>query len=275
MSRTIVRALGTIWALWIFLTAALLLAPFHIALRLTGLRSTWMPRLFHRIVCGALGVRVEVRGVRAVATPTLFVVNHVSWLDIFVLGAQLPAAFVAKSEVAAWPLVGLLARLQPTLFVRRDDRRGAARQAGDLARLLRAHGAAVLFAEGTSSDGSQVLPFRTSLFGAVVDVPGLRIQPVSLAYVGLSGAPVTAANRDTVAWYGDMTLAPHLFALAGETRIDAALLLHPPFVPGVDRKALAQRCETLVRAGCETLRASGGHSARRSGDWIRQASSSH
>lgn len=210
-----------------------------------------MPRLFHRVVCRALRVRIVVRHPATWTGPVLYVCNHVSWLDIFVLGSQLPAAFVAKSEVRRWPLVGWLSQLQPTLFVTRDDIHGARSQARALADMLVRHGRVILFAEGTSTDGSHVLPFKSALFDGLGQLPDLQIQPITLAYTALSGQPLTATNRDRVAWYGDMTLPPHLFRLAGERRIDVALDFHMAFPAAAepDRKALARRCEAIVRAG--------------------------
>ncbi len=242
---------GTAFALGTFLAGAVLLTPAHLLSRLRRSDSFRITRIFHSLVCRALRVRVVVSGQAGASRPTLYVSNHVSWLDIYVLGSLLSGAFVAKSEVRRWPLVGALARLQPTVFVDRDDRRGARRQSEALARALGRHGGAILFAEGTSSDGSAVLPFKSALFAALDQAPGLMIQPVSLAYTELSGVAVSAANRDRVAWYADMTLAPHLFLLAGESRVGAAVEFHPPFLLNgpVDRKALAKRCEAAVRAG--------------------------
>lgn len=246
---------GTTFALGCFVCGALVLTPVHLLLRSYPRTAPWTPRLFHHLICRALRVEVRRRGLPAEGAPILYVANHVSWLDIFVLGGELPAAFVAKSEVKHWPLVGWLARLQPTLFVERDDLRGARAQARALAEILRRHGRVILFAEGTSTDGTHVQPFKSALFEGLAEVPGLRIQPLSLAYSALSGTPVSDANRDRVAWYADMRLPPHLFGLAGERSITVDLDYSPAF-PASDepsRKAMGRRAEAAVRAGHQRL----------------------
>lgn len=246
---------GTAFALGCFAGGAMILTPVQLLLKWHPRTAAWTPRLFHNLVCRALRVEIRCDGLPAKGAPILFVANHVSWLDIFVLGSQLPAAFVAKSEVKHWPLVGWLARLQPTLFVERADPRGARAQALALADILHRHGRAILFAEGTSTDGTHVLPFKSALFEGLAEVPGLQIQPLSLAYAALSGAPVSDANRDRVAWYADMTLPPHLFGLAGERSITVDLDFSPAFPArdAADRKALAYRAEGAVRAGHQRL----------------------
>ncbi len=248
---------GTVRALGTFLLVAAAMAPLHLMLRQGRRTAAWAPRIVHQHVCRALDVTAHVHGTPHAQGPVLYVANHVSWLDIFVLGSLLPAAFVAKSEVRAWPLVGWLARLQPTLFVVRADRRAARAQAEALGEMLISHGAAILFAEGTSTDGSGVAAFKTALFAALHGVPGLRIQPLTIAYTSLSGQPVDAQNRDRVAWYDDMTLPPHLYGLAGETEIGVDLMFHTAFEPeaGADRRAIAHRCETEVRRGHAALTA--------------------
>lgn len=212
-----------------------------------------IPVLFHRAVLSALGVRVHVRGRPVASGPVLMTANHVSWLDIPVLSAIVPVSFVAKAEVAGWPLIGTFARLQRTVFVDRTRRTDTARTARRIAERIGRGEAMVLFAEGTSSDGNRVLPFRSALVGAAhaaMRDEEVLVQPVAIAYTRLAGMPMGRQFRPRAAWYGDMELAPHLAWILGRGTFDVEVTFCTPIgVDSVaDRKSLARRAETAVRA---------------------------
>lgn len=221
-----------------------------VALRLPTRRT--IPVLYHRLVLALIGVRVRVVGAPAPTRPLLIVANHVSWLDILVLGSRLPLCFVAKSEVARWPGIGLLAKLQRTIFVDRTSRTATGRVAGEMAARMNDGDPVVLFAEGTSSDGNRVLPFRSALIGAARQGMGeeegamAAIQPLAIAYVGLSGLPVGRAGRPHLAWYGDMDLAPHLMEVLRRGGVEVELRFGAPLAAS-GRKAAAQEAERAVR----------------------------
>jgi len=205
-------------------------------------------RIVSRLCLAIVGLRWRVRG-RPMRGPGAVVANHASWLDILALNAALCVVFVAKSDVAGWPGIGPMARLSGTLFVVRRGREAAA-QTAQLSRRLAAGQRLALFAEGTSTDGQRVLPFKPTLFAAFADpqLPsGLQLQPVSLRYT-----PPPGADPRFYGWWGDMPLGPHLLAVLAAPRHGAVtVILHDP-VPvaaGADRKALAARCEAAVRAG--------------------------
>lgn len=236
---------------------ALLLLPFQAAgILLNSRLQRIVPNLFHRAACAVIGVRITQIGERTRESPSLILSNHASWLDIIVLGAIAPVVFVAKSEVANWPLFGWLAKLQRTVFVERERRHktgDAARAMGD--RLLGGD-AVVLFPEGTSSDGIRVLPFRSALIGSVHHAIGdsthhdrVTVQPVSLAYVRYGGVPVGRALRDKVAWYGDVDLIPHLLGVFSSGAVDVTVSWGEPIGYGMtaNRKEIARDAENAVR----------------------------
>ena len=139
------------------------------------------------MLCKLLQIRVRVTGERVHDRPALFISNHVSWADILVIGSIVPVAFVSKSEVADWPLVGTTARLQRTVFVDRSRRHQTGDAIAEIVKRLADGTSVVLFAEGTSSDGNRVLPFRSALVGAVKEAgsraeSGILIQPMSICY---------------------------------------------------------------------------------------------
>jgi len=200
-------------------------------------------------VCGwalfCLGLRCERRGT-VWSGPTLIAANHVSWLDILVIGAVARTTFVAKAEVASWPGIGALARATGTVFVRRD-RRDALGQAALLANRVAQGACLCLFPEGTSTDGLRVLPFRSALFAAFLRpaiAPHVVVQPASIAY----RAPA-AEGAAFYGWWGDMALAPHLFRVLSVARQgQVRVTLHKPLSPKEfsDRKALAAAVRSAV-----------------------------
>lgn len=209
--------------------------------------------LWHRAIIHALGVKSIFSGTVATGS-VLYVCNHLSWLDIPVLGSRLHASFVAKSEVGAMPFVGFLARFQPTIYVERERRSRASEQSGTIRQRLVAGDNVILFPEGTSGDGVQVLPFKSALF-AVAEDESVRIQPVSLAYTHLNGMPITRHRRPDIAWIGDMRFGPHAVDFMRLGRTDAAIIYHPPVrrADFSDRKALARYCQEQVAQGYQQL----------------------
>lgn len=215
-----------------------------------------IPVLYHRIVCALLDVHVTVVGTKIDERPLLIVSNHVSWLDISVISSVTPVVFVAKQEVAGWPLFGLLAKLQRSVFVDRNQRHKTPDVNAEIARRLAEGDPVLLFGEGTSSDGNRVLPFRTALIGAAGDalaaaghVRRVWIQPLSIAYTALHGFPLGRQHRPVVAWYGDFALGPHLIGVLRRGALDVVLTWGEPvaFDEASDRKAVARALETSVR----------------------------
>ncbi|MBC8038644.1 MAG: 1-acyl-sn-glycerol-3-phosphate acyltransferase [Rhizobiales bacterium] len=217
------------------------------------------PMYYHRLVLRILGVRLKINGVPAKHGPMLIASNHASWLDIPVLSALRPLSFIAKREVNGWPFFGSLARLQRTVFVHRDRRHATGNSRDEMQERLKAGDILVLFAEGTSSDGARVLPFKSALFGAA-EYPGVLVQPLTIAYCGHRNLPMNRRLRPSYAWYGAMDLPRHLWQALVAGPIDVTVICHEPLAigAGMDRKTLAGRAETLVRQGLTaTLHGSG------------------
>lgn len=214
-----------------------------------------LPVVWHRLARRVLGLRIRVIGTPSPERPLLMTANHVSWIDIVALGSLAPVSFIAKSEVAGWPVFGTLARLQRTVFVDRARRGDTGRVADEIAGRMGAGDAMILFAEGTSSNGNQVLPFRSALVGAAARMAAdgggrVFVQPVAIAYTGLQGLPMGRRLRPLAAWYGDMDLVPHLWAIVREGALDMTIAFADPIAldPGSDRKAVTAAAERTVRA---------------------------
>ena len=244
---------GAATRLGLFVLITLIGLPFQKLFVHTSARAARnLPHFYHRLVCRVLGIRVSVSGQPVLSQPCLIAANHVSWIDIPVLSAALPVSFIAKREVSGWPGFGLLARLQRTVFIDRDRRQTTGAGRDEIAGRLKAGDHLVLFAEGTSNDGAQVKPFKSAFFGAA-EVPGITVQPVTLAYVQHWGLPMTRRGRPLYAWYGDMDLPPHLWQALSSGPIAVEVTFHPPVaIPARGgRKIAAAEAERLVR---QTLR---------------------
>jgi 1-acyl-sn-glycerol-3-phosphate acyltransferase len=225
-------------------------------IRWSPLRARRLPHWYHKKLCRLVGVRIHLEGEPERDRPVLLVSNHTSWLDILVMSAVAPVSFVAKKEVGGWPGVATLARLQRTIFIDRQRRAEVADAANEIVRRLAAGDAIVLFAEGTSSDGNRVLPFRSSLFAAVkpsarsaLDTPGAVVQTASIVYTRMHGLPIGRADRPRIGWYGDMELVGHAWELLKSGPLDVRVRIGAP-VPldaFADRKQLANCTEQMVR----------------------------
>jgi len=243
-----------VFRLGLYLALTLPLMPVQGLLVLAGSRSARrLPRLYHGWTSRILGFRPTVKGERSTRAPTLFIANHVSYVDIEILGGLIEGSFIARADMARWPLFGWLAKLQRTVFVDRRMR-STADQRDAIRRRLDAGDSLILFPEGTSNDGNRVLPFKSALFSAadfaLADGP-LAVQPVSIAYVRLDGIPLGRLYRPFFAWNGDMTLAPHLWEMLGMGTVEVEVAFHRPVTLAElgSRKALAEHCYRTIAAG--------------------------
>ncbi len=214
-----------------------------------------LPNWYHKNVCRILGITLKIDGAVVEDAPVLLVCNHTSWLDIPVLSALAPVSFVAKLEVGSWPFVSALAKLQRSVFVDRTRRQATGDAATEIMTRLNQGDTIVLFAEGTSSDGNRVLPFKTSLFGAVTGQSAASdskvvVQTAAVVYTHVRGIPLTRADRPRIGWYGDMEMTSHAWGVLRSGTITVTIKVGPP-VPlseFKDRKDLALKTERAIRS---------------------------
>jgi 1-acyl-sn-glycerol-3-phosphate acyltransferase len=208
--------------------------------------TPWITQSVCRGALWLMGLRLILRG-RPMSAPGAVVANHSSWLDIFALNAADRIYFVAKSEVAAWPGIGWLARATGTVFIARKGSEAKRQQELFEARLIAGH-RLLFFPEGTSTDGIRVLPFKSTLFAAFFSpalVRRMHIQPVTVVFHAPDGA-----DARFYGWWGDMDFASHLVKTLSARRQGRVEVTFHPEVPVDafdDRKTLARHCERVIR----------------------------
>jgi lyso-ornithine lipid O-acyltransferase len=220
----VVRA--SVKALLFLLLVAVLIVPQLLISCMNAPFSLIIPRFFHLCLLKILNVKVTICGESKHA---LLISNHLSWLDIVALGSIKPLRFVSKKEVESWFLFGFLAKLQQTIFVDRNNRNAIIRSKTELENAL-ITSSVVLFAEGTTSNGSCVLPFNSSFIVSPA-------QAVCISY----------KNYEPIAWYGDMTLPPHLWQVFKMRKINVTIDFLDEFQQG-NRKFISESAELTVRA---------------------------
>lgn len=230
-------------AIWFALELLLYFAAFFAMLLRHGFkppqpaRSRWLQWCARRTL-RVFSVQIDFTG--NPPQTGLLVCNHLSYLDILVLVSLAPAVFVSKSEVKHWPVFGWFARLAGTLFVDRTRRSDVTRMNALIENSLTAGNVVVLFPEGTSWDGSEVLPFKSSLLEPVV---GTR-HPISVGFLKYSLADGNAAND--VCYWGDATFFPHLVKLMTKLKVQAQVRFASVSAPAPERKALAEQLRAAV-----------------------------
>ncbi len=231
---------------------------------LNGLNINSAPfrRWYYRVLAGIIGLRVVVCGQQINENPHLVVSNHVSYYDIVALGSLIAGDFVAKADIAKWPIFGIMAKAGRSVFI--DRRRSATDSARDqIQDRLDDGDTLIMFPESTSGDGNRMKPFKSALFTVaerrITDKKGqlrhIAVQPVSIAYTRLNGLPLGVGWRPFVAWYGDMEMIPHLWYLSKLGRLTVEVAFHPPVTLAEfgSRKALAAHCDQVVRTGMARL----------------------
>jgi 1-acyl-sn-glycerol-3-phosphate acyltransferase len=200
-------------------------------------RAAWLHR-WSRAALEALRIVVTAEG--EIPPSGLIVSNHLSYVDVLVFSSVTPCVFVSKHEVADWPLVGWLTRMAGTIYLNRESRKDARRVNNLLEHRLAAGQVVIIFPEGTSSDGTSVLPFHPSLFQSAID-SAAAVTPAGIAYSASEADPST-----DVCYWGAMTFATHLWKMFGIDRIEARVCFGQPGTYA-ERKSAARHTREIVR----------------------------
>lgn len=206
-------------------------------------------RLFFTGLVSIFGIKIKISG-NISKRKTLFVSNHISYLDILVLGSKVNAIFVAKSEIDTWPLINRFTSVGKTIFVSRKDKTAIKDQMNLIEKSLKDNYSVILFPEGTSSDGLNLLPFKSSLLGIIENknMMDYYLQPITLSYNKLDGIPVDLKYRPFLAWFGAMDLFSHAWKFLGLGRCEVDLNFHKPlkFRDFSNRKVASEYAYKLI-----------------------------
>lgn len=251
-TRSFAHTARSIFFAFLLIVWILIMLPaFFIFKYLLPARLDFFYKTFHRICCYIFSMEVTTEGEVSALKPTLFLSNHVSYLDVFALSSKLPGYFIAKSEVAGWPVLGQLAKIQNTLFFERKGNKIRA-QLSIMSHHFDQNKNLILFPEGTSTEGEHVEPFKSSLLQSVEQaVETVTIQPVTIAYTHYKNKPMTRAVRDQYAWYATMPFGPHFFNALGLKKSSIKIIFHPALeLKSFDsRKECAFYCWQQVAVG--------------------------
>jgi 1-acyl-sn-glycerol-3-phosphate acyltransferase len=230
-----------VWCLLAYLLTTLSVGLTMIAPRLGVPIKTAVARIWGRGLAFIMGLRVTVEG-EPPNRPFVLVSNHLGYVDIIALMGHSPGVFVAKSEIAHWPLLGPLSRCANTVFIDRESRRDVKRVNDRIHQVLDRREGLIMFPEGTSSKGADVLPFRSSLLAPAAS-SGFPVHYVSLSYRTPRGA--TPAEM-SVCWWGDMTFASHFYKLLQMPGVYCSLAFGHRTLQDGDRRSLALSLQTAV-----------------------------
>lgn len=241
--RQIIRLLA-------FLLFTIVMASIQAVMLLLPLRDRYhAARIWHRGAAAIVGIRVHTTGTLATGK-VLYLSNHVSHLDISVLGGVIPGRFVSKQEVASWPVFGLLARLQDTIFIDRSPTPSALRKArGQVQKAISKGERLIIFPEGTNTIGNIVMPFRKGLLEGQ-SAGGYQIQPVAIRCLSVDGRkPQEISDYEVYGW-GDLSFALHFWRIMAYNRVDVEVAFLPPLHVGesdmID-KIVIEQAEIAVR----------------------------
>jgi 1-acyl-sn-glycerol-3-phosphate acyltransferase len=201
----------------------------------------WIFRHWSKVIVTTLNIKLTVEGVPPKA-PFFLVSNHLSYVDIIVLASQLDCVFVAKSDVRDWPVVGFLCRSMDMIFINRERRADIPRVIGLIEQAWKKKQGVIVFPEGTSSKGSELLPFKASLLE-----PAVKARfPVSYASLTYQTPADETPAYLSVCWWGDMTFAPHAIDLFRLSEFQAKVVFGAQTFLEDDRKVLAQKLRTAI-----------------------------
>lgn len=227
----------------------LLIIPFASVMKIFKLPGQYTAVIIvYKGLAFLMGINIITRGKICSHAPTLYIANHASYLDIVVFGSLLKSYFIAKDEIKSWPVIGQLARMQNTLFVKRD-RKHIRLQLEHMKAFFISQKRLTLFPEGTTSDGASVLHFKSSLFEAANQALRFPIQPITVVYGTEKGRDLGNDVRHQYTWYGDDELAPHLFTLLSlKKRADIQVIFHEPvyFQDFDTREKLSTFCQSVI-----------------------------
>jgi 1-acyl-sn-glycerol-3-phosphate acyltransferase len=241
------RLAGVSFLFCVFIVGALVMRLYAVTDVNRRRVSVWWTSVMCGVGCKFLGIRTHADNTQVSGKDgRLMVCNHMSYLDILVISSVRPSVFISSVEMEKTFFLGFLAKIGGTFFVERRNVRNIKGELDGITQIISQGFNVVLFPEGTSTDGSKILPFRSSFLAGASEA-GVEVVPVCLKYSKINGEAFSPDNCDTVCWYGDMSFAPHFSNFVGIRRTDVEL----SFMKGMnslehDRKYITRRAQELI-----------------------------
>lgn len=229
-------------------------------------------KLFFSLAVKIMGVKVGEKGFENIPKDSvLFVSNHTSYLDILVLGSKIKVRFTPKIEISKWPLLNWFVHLSLPVYIHRNASKSL-EQKQKIREIIEGGDSILVFPEATTNDGTEILPFKSSLFSVTEPQENthaddhIAIQPISIVYTHIDGEIATDHNIDKVAWYGDMKFLPHFWKLLGARGAKVKILYHSElyYEDFGDRKLLSKHCEEVITQGVADIKNSNETEKRKS-----------
>lgn len=245
-SRAICRVLILIFSALFFAPILLILSIFFPPL------FSPFRRFFFKFLLKMAGIKLEIQGQLKKGKKVVYVANHISYMDVLALGAKIPGSFVAKNEVGKWPLINFVSVATRTLLIARITKFPFSELCSFKRKIYRGENV-IFFPEGTTSEGSSILKFKSSLFRIAEEANEnniINIQPISLAYTKINGERTNYNTRKKLAWYGDAEFVPHLWEMFKTPRMTISLFFHPALTyrKPASRKLVTQEVRRSIEA---------------------------
>lgn len=251
----IIKSIAILTSFIVFLLVAfvthVLLKPFSPARRWEAMSR--LTCLLIKFLRSLLGIKLTMRGeIAALKEKGLLVIcRHVGYIDGLILGSLLPVIFVSKKEIKTWPLIGKVVEISGTIFIDRLQKSELNNSLERIAECLSNKLNVLIFPEGTSTDGTSILPFQSSFFGVPIMTKS-EILPVTINYQRLDGKAISEQNRNEVYWYNKMGFSKHLWNLLRYKKIEATVTVQEKIAADLltntssDRKLLAKNCHQII-----------------------------
>lgn len=225
-------------------------------------------KIFFRATVKIFGLKIGEKGLEKMPkNGAMYVSNHTSYIDIIVIGSKLAVRFTPKIEISKWPVINFMVNMSLPVYIQRNASKSL-EQKKTIRNIIHSGDSILLFPEGTTNDGNEVLPFKSSLFGVaepikdsddllVTDEGKISIQPISIVYTHIDGEEIkNTRDMDKIAWYGEMKFLPHFWNLLKCRGANVEIMYHSElhFEDFGDRKSLSKHCENIISRGVEEMK---------------------
>ncbi|PLX68007.1 MAG: hypothetical protein C0603_07810 [Denitrovibrio sp.] len=248
--KRLTKLSATIFLFGLFIIGAVILRFYAVTDVNKRRVGAWYATKMCRLAIKVFGLEVtSINEAYLSTTGKLILSNHMSYLDIITYASIKPSIFISSVEIEKTPFLGFIAKLGGTYFVERRNPKLIKLEIGKMSELIEQGFNVVLFPEGTSTNGSKVLPFRSSLLASASVSTGVEVIPACIKYLTIDNEPFSSINCDYVCWYDDMSFAPHLWNFLSTDKVESKTTFFKPInSASSDRKTISNKAYELISA---------------------------